>query len=109
MPARAEASEVIADGVRVFTKRVHVFLFLFVFIMPADSNCVKPQDVGGGVIKSASQSFNLRETSPDKGRPKVAQHSLPLNGDSNHYKFTGKERDSETGLDYFGARHYSNG
>jgi RHS repeat-associated protein len=31
------------------------------------------------------------------------------NGDSNHYKFTGKERDSETGLDYFGARHYSSG
>jgi RHS repeat-associated protein len=29
--------------------------------------------------------------------------------DSNHYKFTGKERDAETGLDYFGARHYSNG
>ena len=32
-----------------------------------------------------------------------------VNGDSNHYKFTGKERDAETGLDYFGARHYSNG
>ena len=31
------------------------------------------------------------------------------NGDPNHYKFTGKERDAETGLDYFGARHYSNG
>ena len=31
------------------------------------------------------------------------------NADSNHYKFTGKERDSETGLDYFGARYYSNG
>ncbi|HEV2963934.1 MAG TPA: RHS repeat-associated core domain-containing protein, partial [Candidatus Angelobacter sp.] len=31
------------------------------------------------------------------------------NNDSNHYKFTGKERDAETGLDYFGARHYSNG
>jgi len=31
-----------------------------------------------------------------------------VNNDSNHYKFTGKERDSETGLDYFGARHYSN-
>ena len=29
--------------------------------------------------------------------------------DSNHYKFTGKERDSETNLDYFGARYYSNG
>jgi RHS repeat-associated protein len=31
------------------------------------------------------------------------------NGDSNHYKFTGKEHDSETQLDYFGARYYSNG
>src|SRR5205085_2346365 len=31
-----------------------------------------------------------------------------VNGDSNHYKFTGKERDAETGLDYFGARYYSN-
>jgi RHS repeat-associated protein len=26
-----------------------------------------------------------------------------------NYKFTGKERDGETGLDYFGARYYSNG
>jgi len=26
--------------------------------------------------------------------------------DPNHYKFTGKERDNETGLDYFGARYY---
>jgi RHS repeat-associated protein len=29
--------------------------------------------------------------------------------DSNHYKFTGKERDPETQLDYFGARYYSSG
>jgi RHS repeat-associated protein len=29
------------------------------------------------------------------------------NSDSNHYKFTGKEKDSESGLDYFGARFYS--
>jgi RHS repeat-associated protein len=28
-------------------------------------------------------------------------------GDSNHYKFTGKERDSETGNDYFEARYYA--
>ena len=28
--------------------------------------------------------------------------------DSNHYLFGGKERDSETGLDYFGARYYGN-
>ncbi|RZU42417.1 RHS repeat domain-containing protein [Edaphobacter modestus] len=26
---------------------------------------------------------------------------------SNHYKFTGKERDTESGNDYFGARYYS--
>ncbi|MGE0407041.1 MAG: RHS repeat-associated core domain-containing protein [Candidatus Korobacteraceae bacterium] len=26
---------------------------------------------------------------------------------TNHYKFTGKERDAETGLDYFGARYHS--
>jgi len=25
----------------------------------------------------------------------------------NHYKFTGRERDTETGLDYFGARYYT--
>jgi len=31
-----------------------------------------------------------------------------VNNDSNHYKFTGKERDAETQLDYFGARYYSN-
>ncbi len=30
-----------------------------------------------------------------------------LNGDTNPYKFTGKERDTETGLDYFGARYYA--
>jgi RHS repeat-associated protein len=32
-----------------------------------------------------------------------------VNNDSNDYKFTGKKRDSETGLDYFGARYYSSG
>lgn len=28
---------------------------------------------------------------------------------TNHYKFTGKERDAETNLDYFGARYFSSG
>ena len=33
---------------------------------------------------------------------------LPQNdGASTHYKFTGKERDQESGLDYFGARYYA--
>jgi len=30
-------------------------------------------------------------------------------GSSMHYKFTGKERDAESGLDYFGARYYASG
>jgi RHS repeat-associated protein len=32
-----------------------------------------------------------------------------VNNDTNDYKFTGKKHDVETGLDYFGARYYSNG
>jgi RHS repeat-associated protein len=33
---------------------------------------------------------------------------IPVSGgDTNHFKFTGKERDSESGLDFFGARHDS--
>ena len=30
-----------------------------------------------------------------------------ITGDSNHYKFNGKERDTESGLDEFGARYYA--
>jgi len=32
-----------------------------------------------------------------------------IGSDPNHYLFTGKERDSETGNDYFGARYYGSG
>jgi RHS repeat-associated protein len=31
---------------------------------------------------------------------------MPADGTSTRYKFTGKERDTESGLDYFGARYY---
>ena len=33
----------------------------------------------------------------------------PADGTTNHYKFTGKERDAESGFDYFGARYYGSG
>jgi RHS repeat-associated protein len=36
-----------------------------------------------------------------------AVSSAPTDTSSNHYKFTGKERDAESGLDYFGARYYT--
>ncbi|HEV2960514.1 MAG TPA: RHS repeat-associated core domain-containing protein [Candidatus Angelobacter sp.] len=52
--------------------------------------------VAAGNIKSESDYY------PWGGELQIA------NGDSNHYKFTGKEQDAETGLDYFGARYYSN-
>jgi RHS repeat-associated protein len=38
--------------------------------------------------------------------PYGEEFTAPCAGDP--YKFTGKERDSETGLDYFGARYYGN-
>jgi RHS repeat-associated protein len=41
----------------------------------------------------------------NRGKPGELQF---VNNDSNHYKFTGKERDFESGLDYFSARYYSN-
>ena len=50
----------------------------------------------GGTIKAESDYY------PWGGELQITAN------DSNHYKFTGKERD-ETGLDYFGARYYSNG
>ena len=42
--------------------------------------------------------------------PYGAEYIAPgVNNNStvNHYKFTGKERDAESGLDYFGARYFS--
>ena len=39
------------------------------------------------------------------GMPVAADQ--PDSTTANHYKFTGKERDTESGLDYFGARYYA--
>jgi RHS repeat-associated protein len=40
------------------------------------------------------------------GSPLIASHPRQTTA-VNRYKFTGKERDTETGLDYFGARYYA--
>jgi RHS repeat-associated protein len=50
-----------------------------------------------GVIKSESDYY------PWGGELQL------VNNDTNDYKFTVKKRATETGLDYFGARYYSNG
>ena len=47
------------------------------------------------------------------GWPVWQGHFMPFGGElpddstAMHYKFTGKERDAESGLDYFGARYYA--
>jgi RHS repeat-associated protein len=50
-------------------------------------------DTGGNVVWSATYFPFGQEWNPQ--------------ATSNHYKFTGKERDAESGLDDFGARYYS--
>lgn len=59
------------------------------------------------------QIGSVREELGGEGWPVSSDTFYPfgqeqsLTTDPNHYKFTGKERDTESGLDYFGARYYS--
>jgi RHS repeat-associated protein len=81
------------DGERVARKSTNGVFYYF-------SDHLKTASVitdAAGIIKSESDFY------PWGGELQF------VNNDSNHYKFTGKERDSETQLDYFGARYYSNG
>jgi RHS repeat-associated protein len=83
-----------------------------------DGERVARKDFPGGAV-SYYFSDHLKTTdivTDAQGNIKNESDFYPWGGelqfsanDSNHYKFTGKERDSETGLDYFGARYYSNG
>jgi len=41
------------------------------------------------------------------GGEQIIQGQVTPDGSNNRYKFTGKERDAESGLDYFGARYYA--
>jgi RHS repeat-associated protein len=83
-----------------------------------DGERVARRDLPGGAVSFYVSDF-LKTTdvvTDAQGSIKNESDFYPWGGelqflanDSNHYKFTGKERDSETGLDYFGARYYSNG
>jgi RHS repeat-associated protein len=74
----------------------------------------------GGLAPDTSTTYyhgdhlgSARLMSSENGYPVWSATYLPfgyeINPQStvNHYKFTAKERDSESGLDYFGARHYA--
>jgi RHS repeat-associated protein len=81
------------DGERVARKSTNGIFYYF-------SDHLKTASVitdSAGVIKAESDYY-----------PWGGELQFVAN-DSNHYKFTGKERDAETQLDYFGARFYSNG
>jgi RHS repeat-associated protein len=83
-----------------------------------DGERVARKDLPGGAV-SYYFSDHLKTTdivTDAQGNIKNESDFYPWGGelqflanDSNHYKFTGKERDAETQLDYFGARYYSNG
>jgi RHS repeat-associated protein len=56
------------------------------------------------VVSAAGAIENESDYYPWGGELKISAADA-----GNHYKFTGKERDAESGLDYFGARYYGNG
>jgi RHS repeat-associated protein len=70
---------------------------------------------GGAVSYYFSDELKTADVITDSaGNIKSESDYYPLGGelsflsnDSNHYKHNGKERDAETGLDYYGARYYS--
>jgi RHS repeat-associated protein len=81
------------DGERVARKSANGIFYYF-------SDHLKTASVitdSAGVIKAESDYY-----------PWGGELQFVAN-DSNHYKFTGKERDGESGLDNMGARYYSSG
>jgi RHS repeat-associated protein len=64
--------------------------------------------LGSSRLMTAYEGFPIWEaTYLPFGQEHAAGGAPPLAPSSNHYKFTGKERDTESGLDYFGARYYA--
>ena len=73
--------------------------------VPADGNAVRfyAQDqVGTAQMEVSVAGYPLW-----KGEFSPFGQQLDQNPSSNRFKFTGKERDQESGLDYFGARYYA--
>jgi RHS repeat-associated protein len=79
-----------------------------------DGERVARRDAGSGVFYYFSDQLKTAAVETDaSGNIQDESDFYPWGGElqftssnDNHYKFTGKERDSETGLDYFGARYY---
>jgi RHS repeat-associated protein len=64
--------------------------------------------LGSSRLMTAYEGFPIWEaTYLPYGQEHAAGGAPPLAPGGQHYKFTGKERDTESGLDYFGARYYA--
>jgi RHS repeat-associated protein len=68
---------------------------------PYDVTYYSTNQIGSSILLTDSAGWPV---SSDTYYP-FGQEPTP-SADGNHYKFTGKERDTESGLDYFGARYY---
>jgi len=80
------------------------------FIYSAPSMPLSPQQ--GTTYYTADHLGSAQLGTASGGWPVWQGHFAPFGQElnpqttSSHYKFTGKERDAESGLDYFGARYY---
>jgi RHS repeat-associated protein len=64
--------------------------------------------LGSSRLMTAYEGFPIWEaTYLPYGQEHAAGGAPPLAPGGQHYKFTGKERDAESGLDYMGARYYT--
>ncbi len=81
-----------------------------------DGERVARRETNSGVFYYFSDHLKTASVETDaSGNIKDESDFYPWGGElqftssnDNHYKFTGKERDAESGLDYFGARYYGN-
>jgi RHS repeat-associated protein len=106
-------------GRRLFLRLAHVQrLLVALLFLPSLASSARAADVVEVVITDALG--NIRVITDDKGNILERHDYLPFGeecttgpcasnpgvGAGQPRKFTGKERDQETGLDYFGARYY---
>ena len=77
-------------------------------VIPGDNNGYLLSDYFvGDHLGTTQMEFSSGGWPVWKGEFSPFGQELDTQATSNHYKFTGKERDQENGLDFFGARYYA--
>jgi RHS repeat-associated protein len=96
-PAAAAATSSFGDGTSILSSQLQA--------IPAASNAT--HFYLGDHLGTAQMEFSSGGWPVWQGQFAPYGQELDTQTTQNHYKFTGKERDAESGLDYFGARYYS--